>query len=95
MSDLRSSSKSGRRPDDTETIMTKYKNLSGDSGVFEYEAGSEYIKIRFSGGRKLYVYDYTAPGRSHVEKMKQLAVEGRGLSTYISQMVKKSYSRTE
>jgi hypothetical protein len=40
-----------------------------------------------------YDYDYRHPGREHVETMKRLAEEGRGLSTYISQHVRKNYAR--
>jgi hypothetical protein len=75
--------------------MISYKNLSGNSGVVAYESGTDYIKLRFKGGSKIYVYDALAPGLTHVEQMKKLAAAGRGLTTYVSQNVRKNYSRIE
>lgn len=78
-----------------EVPVIPYKNLSGNSGVVEYDSGTDYIKIRFQSGRTIYIYDYAAPGQTHVEQMKILAHAGRGLLTYINQNVRKNYSRTE
>lgn len=75
--------------------MTPYGNLSGDSGVIAYEGGDDFIKIQFRHSPKLYVYDSTRPGSAHVFQMQRLAAAGRGLSAYISQHVKKNYSRIE
>ncbi len=75
--------------------MTPYGNLSGDSGVVAYETGDDFIKVQFRHSPKLYVYDSGRPGSSHVNQMQRLAAAGRGLSTYISQHVKKNYSRIE
>lgn len=75
--------------------MTPYKNLSGDSGVLECETGADYIKVRFKGARETWVYNHQRPGQYHVEQMKQHAVAGRGLATYIAQNVKKNYWRKE
>ncbi len=71
-------------------VMEKYKNHQGKSGVLAYEIGEDYIKIRFQGN-ETYVYNETRPGKAKVEKMKQLAVSGLGLSTYISQHVRDDY----
>lgn len=70
--------------------MTKYKNLSGKSGVNSYETGDDYIAIQFVGGGT-YLYTYDKPGATSVEKMKTLALKGKGLSTYISRNVKDRY----
>jgi hypothetical protein len=75
--------------------MISYNNLSGNSGVIAYESGTDYIKLRFKGSSKIYVYDASAPGLTHIEQMKKLAATGRGLATYVSQNVKRNYSRTE
>lgn len=75
--------------------MTPYGNFSSDSGVIAYEIGSDFIKVQFRHSAKLYVYDSWKPGLSHVQRMQSLAAAGRGLSTYISQHVKKNYSRIE
>ena len=71
--------------------MERYKNRSGTSGVISYEIGPDYIHLKFRGGRA-YRYDYTEPGRLHVEKMKELARSGAGLSTYVSQHVKSHFA---
>lgn len=75
--------------------MEKYKNLSGDSGVSGYEIGSDYIKVTFKGGSKVYVYNYTSAGRDNIENMKNLAKNGTGLNAFINKNVKKLYSRIE
>jgi len=74
--------------------LKRYRNLSGDSGVTDYEIGVDYIRVRFEDGR-IYVYDYRRPGQHYVDEMKSLAVAGRGLSTYISQHARKGYARKE
>jgi hypothetical protein len=74
--------------------VKRYLNLSGDSGVTAYELGVDYIVIRFRSGGP-YRYSYARAGQHHVERMKSLAVAGRGLSTYISQHVHDRYDRDE
>lgn len=71
--------------------MKRYKNLSGDSGVVAYALGSDYIEVRFRDG-PIYTYTYEKPGREDVERMKALAKAGRGLSTYVSAVVKDRYA---
>jgi hypothetical protein len=71
--------------------MQEYKDLSGNSGVTRYECGNDYIDIEFRG-EKIYRYDYTKPGEVHVEKMKQLALSGEDLATYINQNVRKNFA---
>jgi len=72
--------------------MKTYKNLSGKSGVVAYEIGKTFIKIKFEGESGIYIYDYKRPGKKEVEKMKELAQKGSGLSTYISQDVGTNFS---
>jgi hypothetical protein len=64
--------------------MRPYGNLSGDSGVLAYELGPTFIRVQFRSGAP-YVYTYESVGRENVERMKELAVAGRGLGTFISQ----------
>jgi hypothetical protein len=71
--------------------MKRYKNLSGDSGVLAYETGEDYIKIKLRDG-DVYLYNYYCPGKDKVERMKELAAEGRGLSTFISRYVRERYT---
>jgi len=72
--------------------VQRYLNLSGDSGVIAYEIGADYIRVQFRTGLP-YRYSHARAGRHHVERMKELAEAGRGLSTYISQHVSDKYDR--
>ena len=72
--------------------MTRYKNLSGKSGIDSYEIRDRSIVIKFRyAGR--YLYSYDRPGEEQVEEMKRLAIAGLGLSTYISRVVKKRFAK--
>jgi len=72
--------------------MQLYGNFSGDSGVVAFDFESDSITVQFKNDT-IYVYDSNRPGPSKVEVMKRLALEGRGLCTYISQHVRKNYAR--
>ncbi len=74
--------------------MERYKNLGGDSGVVEYEIGTDFIKVKFKGS-KVYVYDYASAGRDNIESMKGLAKNGTGLNAFINKNVRELYSRIE
>jgi hypothetical protein len=71
--------------------LVPYKNLGGDSGVIAYEIGPNSIKVQFRDG-SIYLYDYTSPGMNDVEQMKNLAMRGEGLNSYISRVVRKRYA---
>ena len=71
--------------------MESYRNLSGNSGVAAYALVDEGILVRFQDGG-IYLYTHESAGRSKIERMRALAVEGRGLSTYISQQVRDAYA---
>ena len=70
--------------------MERYKNLGVNSGVSAYEIGAESITVQFSSGA-VYLYTYKSAGSSNIEKMKSLAVAGKGLNSYINRYVKKYY----
>ncbi len=72
--------------------MQPYLNLDGDAGVTDYEAGRDYLLVRFRSG-KVYRYSHARAGALHVERLKTLAKSGRGLSTYISQYAHDLYDR--
>jgi hypothetical protein len=76
--------------------MERYKNLSGDSGVVSYEIGADFIWVMFSDGAR-YLYTYERTGARNVEQMKQLARNGRGLSSFISanHAVRNGYAKRE
>ena len=71
--------------------MTPYGNIGAVSGVVAFEIRREAIVVEFRQGGK-YVYDYDTTGREHVEEMKVLAFEGRGLATYINRNVRGRYA---
>ena len=71
--------------------MTPYKNLGGNSGVKAYEIGQDFIKVQFSSDW-VYGYTYEKPGPQKVEHMKQLAVKGQGLNSFISTTVRDNYA---
>jgi hypothetical protein len=71
--------------------MERYKNLGNDSGISGYELGADYIKVKFSGTTKTYTYSYRKAGSIHVQNMKQLAINGSGLNSYINKHVKYLY----
>ena len=71
--------------------LRRYKKRHHDSGVTAYEIGDDYIKVEFADG-PLYLYTHEVPGTREVEQMKKLAMEGKGLSTFISRNVKDKYA---
>lgn len=72
--------------------MQPYKNLSGNSGVVAYRLAPDAITVEFEDGG-IYLYTCESAGRSVIEQMKKLAVEGRGLSTFITRHVRTAYAR--
>ena len=65
--------------------MTVYKNLSGTSGITHYEIDEDYVAVKFTGERPVYYYTNSRIPKYHIERMKALAVSGKGLATYINQ----------
>ena len=72
--------------------MTPYTNSSGKSGIVGFEIKREAILVEFRHGGK-YLYDYETTGRGHVEDMKVLALEGRGLASYINRHVRDLFAK--
>lgn len=71
--------------------MEQYKkNNSGTSGVEFYEIENKDIIVQFIDGG-IYKYTYNSAGVEAVEKMKELAIAGKGLTTYINQYVRDKY----
>jgi hypothetical protein len=79
-----------------ENIMQRYSNRSGESGVVAYEIGKDpeapAIIVEFFGGDR-YLYTGASAGAENIATMQELAREGRGLSTFISQHVRERYAR--
>lgn len=70
--------------------MDRYRNLSGGSNVFAYEIGDDRITVKFNDG-STYLYTNAKTGNRNIEQMKRLAVQGRGLNSFINTQVKKLY----
>jgi len=70
--------------------MKKYYDITGTSGVTSYETDDESITVEFNH-EAVYRYTYASAGKPAIEKMKRLAAEGKGLSTYISTSVREKY----
>jgi hypothetical protein len=69
----------------------RYRNQNGHSGVVAYAILPDAIAVQFLDGT-VYLYNHDCPGRRHVGRMKALAREGHGLSTYISRHVGNRFS---
>ena len=73
--------------------MTLYRSICGNSGVFSYETGTDFIDIRFKETPQIFRYSYQSAGKENVEKMKTLAENGYGLYSYINMHVKELYEK--
>lgn len=71
--------------------MIRYKNLNGDSGIYSYEIGNDFVKVRFEDDM-VYTYTYSSAGTQRIENMKRLAVQGHGLNSYINTNVRKLFA---
>ena len=71
--------------------MERYKNIGGDSGIAAYEMGDDSIRVQFQDG-SLYLYNYRSAGSNNIEYMKELAIAGQGLNSFISRVVRKGYA---
>ena len=75
--------------------MELYKNRK-NSGVQKYSIHETYIAVWFShkDGLKMYKYSYGSASKKHVERMKELALLGKGLNTYITHNTKDKFVKT-
>lgn len=71
--------------------MTLYRSICGNSGVYSYEIGSDYIDVRFKETPQIFRYSYLSAGKENIEKMKELAENGYGLYSFINMHVKELY----
>lgn len=74
--------------------MTPYQNLGGNSGVLEFSITEDAIHVVFTSGQyRNYLYDSMRPGKGYVDRMKELAIQGRGLNSFVSSVVKSNYAK--
>jgi len=62
------------------------------AGIHQFEIGADYIVILFHNASYTYKFTYESAGKVAVEVMKQMARQGKGLSTFISTQVKDKYA---
>ena len=72
--------------------MERYKNLSGNSGVVAYEIGDDSIAVEFQEGHT-YLYTKASTGAANIAEMQRLALAGRGLSSFITRVVRDCYAQ--
>lgn len=71
--------------------MKLYKNLDNDYSITHYQITNYNIIVWFRG-KKAYSYSNNGEaGKLHVDKMKQLAKNGKGLNDYIQNNVWSGY----
>jgi len=68
----------------------RYLDLSGDGGIIGFIILENRIFILFDNGY-WYEYDDIKPGTEHIDEMKDFAITGKGLKTYINQNVRGNY----
>jgi hypothetical protein len=73
-------------------LFVRYKNLSGDSKVVKYEIKKDGVTVRFAD-HSAYRYTNQSAGPGNIRKMKELAVAGKGLGTFIEKNVKDLFQR--
>jgi len=71
--------------------MQRYKNLSEQSGVVAYDISAGAITVQFRGGER-YLYTDASAGAANIAHMQRLARTGRGLCTFISQVIRDRYA---
>ena len=70
--------------------MRQYGEHTRRHGVRAFEIQEDAIDFEFSSGW-IYHFSYQKPGAPRVERMKQLAESGHGLSTFINRHVRNRY----
>lgn len=73
-------------------LFIRYKNLSGASKVARYEIQKDMVTIRFTDS-SVYNYSNQSAGTANIDKMKTLAVAGKGLGTFIDANLKDLFMR--
>lgn len=71
--------------------MERYANRGGDSNVVAYEIEQSSIKVQFGDG-SIYLYTSQSAGAANLEHMKQLAIAGQGLNSFIGRVIRKGYA---
>lgn len=70
--------------------MQPYGEHARRHGVVAYEIAADSIDVEFTSGW-IYHFTYRNPGQLRVERMKELAQAGHGLSTFINKHVRNRF----
>ena len=70
--------------------MRQYGGHTRKHGVLAFEVQPDAIDVEFTSGW-VYRFSYEKTGALRVERMKQLAESGHGLSTFINRHVRNRY----
>lgn len=70
--------------------MEQYLNKRGNSPITRFLIEEEKVTVWYKDNTS-YVYSYALAGQPIVDKIKELAVKGEGLATFISQQSKFLY----
>lgn len=73
-------------------VMQRYKNVNGKSDIARFAIAKDSITVRFTD-HSVYRYSNQSAGPENVSKMKELALAGKGLGTFIGAKVKDRFSR--
>jgi hypothetical protein len=67
--------------------MERYRDSSGKSAIYGYELLPEGIQIHYKDGTSC-LFTNSGSGAQHISRMRQLAIVGYGLSSYIKKYLK-------
>lgn len=70
---------------------TAYANRGGNSNIAAWESADDSITVYFNDG-SFYRYTYSSCGSGHTEAMKDLALAGQGLNSYLMKNCRKGYA---
>lgn len=73
-------------------VFRRYKNLSGDSKVARFSVVKDGVTVQFKDA-SVYRYTNQSADPANIRKMKQLAVAGKGLGTFIESSLKDRFLR--
>ena len=73
--------------------MKRYPDKHGNSGVVAYESGKDFIRLLFRDRADVYTYSNRSAGKTNVDRMKELARQGEGLSAFVSRNVRDKFER--
>jgi hypothetical protein len=72
-------------------VMLRYKNVDGKSKVARFHNAKDAVTIRYTDGSE-YIYTNQSADPANIAKMKELALSGKGLDSFI-ETVKDRYCR--